>query len=135
MSVNRESASAAPSPVIGRAPRAAVSPSAPGAASGCAGGLLSLLPHGRASATSIPALRRLTNMSDREVRAAIEELVTVQHVPVVTAAGVFIAETPEDVDLAVANLRARSMAMLRRCRALRLARESLAWSPTLFPEV
>ncbi|MCL5736942.1 MAG: hypothetical protein M1274_15460 [Actinobacteria bacterium] len=109
----------------------------PGFAPGT-GDLLSFLPYGRAHATSVPALCRATGWSDREVRAELERLVVEAHIPVVTlptTRGVFVAVTPEEVDLATANLRARSLSMLRRCRALRLCREALAWSPELFPEV
>ncbi len=77
-------------------------------------------------------------MSDREVRAAIEELVTVQHVPVVTLPtnpGVFVAVTSEEVQLARRQIRSRALSLLRRDRALRICAEALSWSPELFPEV
>ena len=93
------------------------------------------LPYGRENATSIPALCRVLGMSDRAVRDGIEELVNVERVPVVTLTtnpGVFIALTPEEVDLADAHLRSKAMAILHRRRSLRLCREYLAYRPTLF---
>lgn len=101
------------------------------------GELLRLLPRDRAHAVSVGYLAARLGLKDREVRALLEELVTVDHRPVCTlptANGVWLATRPEDVDLAVAQLRSRAGALLRRCRGLRLAREELAWSPTLFGE-
>lgn len=138
-------------PLSGRSNIAAQGPDASGAApllsSGAAasspgGGpdpsaelLLRYLPQGRKHATSVSALSLATGLSPREVRAALEELVNVHRVPVVTLPtnpGVFIAETPDEVELGDAHLRAKAMALLRRRRSLRLCRERLAWSPTLF---
>jgi hypothetical protein len=100
--------------------------------------LYSALPYGREQATSIPALCRLTGMSDRAVREGIQQLVDGglhERVPIVTLPtnpGVWIALTPEELDLADAHLRAKAMSILHRRRNLRLSREQLCWSPTLF---
>lgn len=97
--------------------------------------LLAALPRGRRNATSVPALCRELAVSNRELRALIEELVTEQHVPVCTlptSHGVWLAESAEEVEEAAGQLHSRAMSLLDRCRALRLAGESIAWSPTLF---
>lgn len=97
--------------------------------------VLKHLPRGRANATSIPALVAATGLTEREVRAAIEELVTLRHLPVCTlptSRGVWLATTPDEVLEAEAQLRSRAMALLERCRGLRFARERLEYSPTLF---
>ena len=93
------------------------------------------LPYGRSNATSIPTLCRMLGWSDRTVRDGIEALVSERHVAVVTLPtnpGVFIALTPEEVDMADAHLKSKAMSLLHRRRALRMCRERLAWSPTLF---
>ena len=92
------------------------------------------LRHGRQRATSIPSLAAATRLSEREVRAALADLLNLQRIAVVTLAcnpGVFIAETPEELDLADKHLRGKTMALLRRRRALRLCRMQLT-SETLF---
>lgn len=97
--------------------------------------LLNLIPRGRRRATSMGELADRLGCSDREVRQLIEELVNDFHVEIVTLPvrrGVFVAETPQEIDLAEAHLRSKTMALLRRRRALRLCRERLAYSPTLF---
>ncbi len=97
--------------------------------------MIEYLPHGRSNATSIPALRAATGLSDREVRAEIERLILEERVPVCTLPtnpGVFVAVTPEEVDLAQRQIRSRAGALLRRARALRIAGERVRWSPTLF---
>lgn len=95
----------------------------------------SLLPRGYENATSIPELSRMLGWSDRAVRECIEELVNTERVPVVTLPrnpGVFVAVSPEELDLGDSHLRSKAMALLHRRRSLRLCRERLAWSPTLF---
>jgi hypothetical protein len=97
--------------------------------------LLPHLPAGRCHATSIPALSSLSGLSEREVRAEIERLVTEDRIPVCTlpvSSGIWIAETPDELELADAHIRSKAMSLLKRRRALRLCRERLAWSPTLF---
>lgn len=97
--------------------------------------LHSLLPSGRAGATSVRDLVRVTGLDERTVRQGIEQLVNERRIPVVTLTtnpGVFIARTPDELDLADAHLRSKAMAILHRRRSLRLCREELAWSPTLF---
>ena len=99
--------------------------------------LLRMLPVGRESGTSVPALARALDISERETRALIEELVTQDHEPICTLPtrnGVYRAATVEELDEARAQLHSRAMSLLTRCRALTLAGEELAWSPTLFPE-
>ena len=49
-----------------------------------------------------------------------------------TADSVFVAQTPEELEGALAHINSRAMSLLKRKRALRLCRENLAWSPTLF---
>jgi hypothetical protein len=96
------------------------------------------LPRGLAHATSIPALVARLGVSERIVRAGIEQLVNGdmgRRVPVVTlsvAPGVFVAVTPQEVDMADAHLRSKAMSLLHRRRSLRLCREQLAFQPTLF---
>jgi hypothetical protein len=101
--------------------------------------LFLILPYGRNNATSIPSLCRQLDMSDRAVREGIQQLVDGElnnrRVPVVTlttSPGVWIALTPEELDLADSHLRSKAMSLLHRRRSLRLCREELAWSPTLF---
>lgn len=97
--------------------------------------ILSLLPHGRADATSIPSLVRASGLSERAVREAIHELVTTYHVAVVSLPiprGIWLAQTAEEAQAAAEQLRARAMSLLERCRGLRIAGERIAWSPTLF---
>ncbi len=122
----------------GRAPLLArpLTPSTPGPESHPGLGVLDCLGPGRRNGTSVPDLARATGLSNREVRAEIERLVVEERIPIVTlptARGVFLAATPDEIDLAVAGLRSRSLSMLRRCRALRIAREGMTWSPELFP--
>ena len=102
------------------------------------------LPQGRANATSVPALMRALGWSDRQVREGLEQLVCEglepqardpRRVPVVTlptSPGVFVAATPEELELAIAGIRGRAMALLRRQRGLRLCREPLVYKPSLF---
>lgn len=106
-----------------------------GAGASAPGTLLPHLPTGRRHATSVPILSSLSGLSEREVRAEIERLVTEERIPVCTlptAAGIWVAETPEELELADAHIRSKAMSLLRRRRALRLCRERIAWSPTLF---
>jgi hypothetical protein len=89
--------------------------------------LLALLPTGREHATSVARLSYATGESDRTIRAEIERLVLAGF-PVVTLPtnpGVFLAETPEEIDLADKHLKSKAMAMLRRRRALRFAKTDL----------
>ncbi|MFA5636581.1 MAG: hypothetical protein WC977_11855 [Anaerovoracaceae bacterium] len=102
------------------------------------------LPRGRAAATSIPALARALRWDERQVREGIEQLVCEglqpqetdpRRVPVVTlptSPGVFVAMTPEELELAIRGIRGRAMALLRRQRGLRLCRDELAYSGRLF---
>jgi len=93
--------------------------------------LLSHIPRGRANATSIPALSRATGMSERECRAEIERLVTVDHVPIVTLPtnpGVFRAATLEELQQARGQIRSRAFALLRRDRGLRLAQQDMVFA-------
>lgn len=97
-----------------------------------------ILPRGRANACSVADLAYDLCSSDRYVRAAIKTLIEERRVPVVTGttgASVFVAQTPEELDEALAHINSRAMSLLKRKRALRLCRESLAWSPELFPEL
>lgn len=97
--------------------------------------LHSILPRGRANACSVADLAYDLCASDRYVREGLEQLVNEHRVPVCTiptARGVFVAVTPEELDLADAHLRAKAMAMLRRRRSLRLCRERLMYCETLF---
>jgi hypothetical protein len=78
---------------------------------------------------------RALGWPDREVREGLEELIDQRRVPVVTLPtnpGVFVAVTPAELELAIASIRGRAMALLRRQRGLRLCREPL-FSKTLFP--
>jgi len=107
----------------------------PPAPSGPLTDLARALPRGRTQATSISELAATTGLSEREVRAGLSELLTDHRVPVVTLPtrrGVYLAETPEDIDQADAHIRSKAMSLLRRRRALRLCRETLAYRPTLF---
>ena len=93
------------------------------------------LPRGRLHATSVSELAAATGLSEREVRAGLSELLNDHRVPVVTLPirrGVYLAETPEDIDQADAHIRSKAMSLLRRRRALRLCRERLMYSPKLF---
>ena len=93
------------------------------------------LPRGRARATSVSELAATTGLSEREVRAGLSELLSDYRIPVVTLPirrGVYLAETPEDIDQADAHIKSKAMSLLRRRRALRLVRDQLAYSPTLF---
>jgi hypothetical protein len=45
---------------------------------------------------------------------------------------VFVAETPEELELAIRGIRSRAMALLSRQRGLRLCREQVAYSERLF---
>lgn len=97
------------------------------------------LPRGRENATSIPDLCARLLIHDRQVREGIQQLVEGElygrRIPVVTLprrGGVFIATTPEEIDLGDAHLRSKTMALLHRRRSLRLCREEMVWSPTLF---
>jgi len=102
------------------------------------------LPRGRSNATSVPALMRQLGWTDRQVREGLEQLITEglqpqardpRRVPVVTlptSPGVFVAATPEELELAIAGMRGRGIACLKRARGLRLCREQVAYSSTLF---
>lgn len=76
---------------------------------------MTLLPHlplGRQNATSIPTLSLLSGLSEREVRAEIERLITEDRIPVCTLPtvnGVWIAETPEELELADSHIRNRAI--------------------------
>ena len=97
--------------------------------------ILSLLPSGRAAATSIPSLVRASGLTERAVREAIHELVTEYHIAVVSLPvprGIWLAETAEEAQAAAEQLHARAMSLLERCRGLRIAGERIAFSPTLF---
>jgi ABC-type transporter Mla subunit MlaD len=93
------------------------------------------LPRGRRIATSVPDLARWLNMSDREIRQGLEQLVNDRRVAVVTLPvkrGVFVATNQAEVALADEQLRSRAMALLRRRRSLRMAGEALAYTGRLF---
>lgn len=100
--------------------------------------LLGALPRGRENATSIPALCRRLGAQDRQVREGLQQLVDGElgeRVPVVTLPcrdGVFVATTPEELDLGDAHLRSKAMALLHRRRSLRLCREAMAYTGRLF---
>ena len=94
-----------------------------------------ILPRGAANGTDIYTLSIATGLNERSVREGLEELLTIHRVAVCTAPrpnGVYVATCPEECEEADRNLRSRAMAILKRRRALRLAGERLAWSPTLF---
>lgn len=102
------------------------------------------IPRGEAKATSIPALAQALGVNERCIREGIEQLITEglapqardpKRIPVVTLPtnpGVYVAVTPAELELAIAGIRGRAMALLRRQRGLRLCREELAYSTTLF---
>ena len=102
------------------------------------------LPRGEHNATSIPALSRMLGCNERSVREGIEQLITEgitpqskdpRRVPVVTLPtnpGVYVAVTPEELELAIRSIRSRAMALLRRQRGLRLCREPLQYNGSLF---
>ena len=106
--------------------------------------LNTVLPRGARNATSVPALARALGWTDRQVREVLEQLVCEglqpqakdpKRVPIVTRPtnpGVFVAVTPDELEEAIAGMRGRAMAMLRRTRGLRLCREQVAYSSTLF---
>lgn len=106
--------------------------------------LNAVLPRGAANATSIPALMRALDWSDRQVREGIEQLITEglepqardpRRVPIVTLPtnpGVFVAVTPDELEQAIRSIRGRAMALLRRQRGLRLCRDPLVYTGTLF---
>lgn len=87
---------------------------------------------------------RALGWDDRQVREGIEQLVCEglepqerdpRRVPVVTLPtnpGVFVASTPEELELAIAGIRGRAMALLRRQRGLRLCRPQVAYLGRLF---
>ena len=93
--------------------------------------ILASIPHGRENGTSMAALARATGMSEREVRAEIERLVTVDHEPIVTLPtnpGIFRAETIEECRQARAQIRSRAFSLLRRDRGLRLAEQNMVFA-------
>ena len=102
------------------------------------------LPHGRANATSIPALMRALGWTDRQVREGLEQLVTeglqpqardprrVAVVTLPTSPGVFVAATPDELELAIEGMRGRGIACLKRARGLRLCREQVTYKEALF---
>ena len=106
--------------------------------------LNAVLPRGARNATSVPALARALGWTDRQVREAMEQLVCEglqpqakdpKRVPIVTRPtnqGVFVAVTPKELEEAIEGLRGRGMAILRRARGLRLCREQVAYTSTLF---
>jgi len=97
--------------------------------------VLASLPKSRSGATSIPALVRDTGLSDRAVRAALEELVVAYELSVVTlpiARGVWITNEPEEARAAARQLESRAIALHRRARALRRAADRLEYRETLF---
>jgi hypothetical protein len=87
---------------------------------------------------------RTLGWTDRQVREGIEQLITEglepqardpQRVPVVTRPtnpGVFVAVTLAELEEAITGIQGRGLAMLRRARGLRLCREQVAYSSTLF---
>jgi hypothetical protein len=93
------------------------------------------VPYGLARATSVPALMLAVNASDRKIRDGLEQLISERGLPIVTLAknpGIFIATTPEELDLGDEDLRKRAMAILVRRRNLRRQRPRLQYSETLF---
>lgn len=93
-----------------------------------------ILPRGRGNATSIGYLSGRLDIDGRQVREGIEQLVNLRRVPIVTlpcSHGVFVATSPEELDLGDQHLKRKAMALLKRRRSLRLCRERLS-QPTLF---
>lgn len=102
------------------------------------------LPRGARNATSVPALMRALDWTDRQVREGMEQLVCEglepqardpRRIPIVTRPtnpGVFVAVTPEELEEAITGIRGRALAMLRRARGLRLCREEVVYSGRLF---
>lgn len=97
--------------------------------------LYAILPRGAANGTSIRALARELDTSERTVRDGLRYLVVEQHRPVVTLPtdnGVYLATTAEDLAPARAHLRSKLVSLRERMDALEMAAQNLAWSPQLF---
>lgn len=93
------------------------------------------IPHGLSRATSVPALMLALNASDRQVRDGLEQLISERGIPIVTLGrnpGVFVATTPEELDMGDEDLRKRAMAILVRRRNLRRCLPRLVYRETLF---
>ncbi len=98
--------------------------------------LLAVLPRGPRHAVSVGYLAARLETNEREIRAALENLVCEDHIPVCTLpspkGSIYIATTPEELDAGIAHISAKAGALLKRKRALRMCREYLAYKPTLF---
>jgi len=97
--------------------------------------LYAILPRGSANGTSIRALARQLDTSERTVRDGLRYLVVDEHKPIVTLPtdkGVYLATTAEDLAPARAHLRSKLVSLRERMDALELAAQNLAWRPTLF---
>ena len=87
--------------------------------------------------TSVRAIMAATGLSERAVREEIDRLLesgeaAVCTLPVNTGKSVYIATEAWQMDAAVGHISAKAGALLRRKRRMRIARDALAWSPTLF---
>lgn len=97
--------------------------------------LLLALPQSRARATSIGALAALLGRDERAIRDDIKVLRECANVPVIalpTRRGVWIAESPEEVDALIACQQSRLDSLSRSISRLKRVRDEMTYQPALF---
>lgn len=97
--------------------------------------LLLVLPHTRRHATSIGELARRLDRDERAIRDDIKFLRECCNVAVValpTRRGVWIAETPEELEALIACQQSRLDSLSRSIARLKRVRDSMTYQPSLF---
>lgn len=97
--------------------------------------LICALPKTRRSATSIGELAVRLGRDERSIREDIKVLRESCNVPVIalpTKRGVWIAESPEELDAVIACQQSRLDSLSRSISRLKRTRDAMTYSPTLF---
>ncbi len=93
------------------------------------------LPRTRETATSISALAALLERPDREIRDQIKDLNEFYRLGVIVLPirnGVWLAESPEQIDRMISCQVSRARSIERSVKVLRQLRDAMAFEPALF---
>lgn len=96
--------------------------------------LYAAIPKSRNKATNIRDLAALLGHDEREVRDCIKDLREIYHKPVVclpTRNGVWVAQTPEEVDLEIACQTSRARSIERSVQVLIQVQAAMAYTGKL----
>ncbi len=97
--------------------------------------LLCALPRDRRHATSVGELALRLDRDERAIREDIKILREFCNIPVIalpTKRGVWLAESPEELDAVIACQQSRLDSLSRSISRLKRTRDAMTYSPTLF---